>query len=244
MIIRLIIILIFANLSSQIFASKFKYYTRIEAIYSFANLCPSEAIITPATATTAEVIKLNDALKPEPIISKSYLFSGAVGLDWDIGYKTEISFLHFPRIDYSYQKDNTSDLTQFKYSITSIMGNLVLKFPADRFLIPFCNVGAGYARHYLYDLEIYDKDMKAKTKINNGERWAFAWQIGFGLSWRLNPSMDFDFGYRHLCFDRLDSGLEETDISSTTIRSRKLDAAKSYAIPRSHQIFVATRLYF
>jgi opacity protein-like surface antigen len=230
----------------QIFASSFKYYAKIDAVYDFKNVCPSIITVTAATSTTAEVATVGAALVPPPTISKSYSFAGALGLEWDLGYRTEIALNHLPRIDYSYQQDKQSDLTQFKYGLTSVMANLILQLPADRFLIPFCNIGVGYARHYLYDFETYDKDMKPKIKINSGERWAFAWQIGAGVSIRLNQNLDIDIGYRHICFDRIDSGLEETDVSATPSvpATKALASAKTYGIPKSHQIFMAARIYF
>lgn len=241
------IILIITNLISvEIFASSFKYYAKIDGVYDFKNVCPSIITVTAATTTTAESIKIETALVPPPTISKSYSFAGALGLEWDLGYRTEIALNHLPRIDYSYQLNKESDVTQFKYALTSIMANLILQLPADRFLIPFCNIGVGYARHYLYDFETYDNDMKTKTKINPGERWAFAWQIGTGVSIRLNQNLDIDIGYRHICFDRLDSGLEETDVSATPAspETKALASAKTYGIPKSHQIFMAARIYF
>ena len=231
------------SISNSIYASQFKYYAKIDGIYGFKNICPSEITITPSTPTSAEIITIGDALIPAPTISNSYLLAGSVGMDWDLGYRTEIALLHFPRIDYNYQKDENSDLMQFKYSITSIMANLILQLPEDRFIIPFCNIGAGYSRNYLYDFQTYNKDMEPKTIVNPGERWSFAWQIGAGLTVRLNHNFDLDLGYRHMYFNRLDSGTEETNLLNATPVNTKI-IAKNYGIAKSHQIFIAGRIYF
>jgi opacity protein-like surface antigen len=237
----------------------YKFYTKLDGIYGFKNVCPSEITVTAATTTTTESVTVETALVPSPTISKSYIFAGAIGLDWDIGYRTELAFLHLPRVDYSYQVPPATgtaaaaaapaaatkpSLTQFKYSITSIMANLILDLPVDRFTIPFVNAGVGYSRNYLYDFETYDKDMKLLTKINPGERWVLSWQVGAGLSFRLNHNLDLDIGYRHMYFDRLDSGTEQQDLSTPATPIVSQITAKSYGITKSHQIFIAGRIYF
>ena len=237
-------------------STHYKFYTKLDGIYGFKNVCPSEITVTAATTTTAESVTIGTALVPPPTISKSYIFAGAIGLDWDIGYRTELAFLHLPRIDYSYQVPPATgaptapttptkpSLTQFKYSVTSIMVNLILNLPVDRFTTPFVNAGIGYSRNYLYDFETYDKDMKLLTKVNPGERWVLSWQVGTGLSFRLNHNLDLDIGYRHMYFDRLDSGTEQQDVSTPSTPVVSQITAKSYGIIKSHQIFIAGRIYF
>ena len=239
--IRIIILLISLLLSSNIYAISYRYYAQINGIYNFKNICAHAITITPATLAEEEKIELGDALNPEPKISTSQTISGSFGMEWDFGYRTEINIMHIPQINYSHQTNEASDITQFKYSLTSIMGNLVFMFPESNFIIPFVNIGAGYSKNHLYNFEIYDSAAKKLETMNDASFWKLAWQVGAGATLRLNNYLDLDIGYKYISSDRLDSGKEKT---ITATKSSEEVAAKSFGMLYSHNAFLGIRIYF
>ena len=238
---RIIILLISLILSSNIYAISYRYYAQMNGVYNFKTSCPYAITITPATLNAEEQIALGKALVPNPKISTAQTISGSLGLEWDFGYRTEINIMHIPQIDYSYQANEDSNITQFKYSLTSIMGNLLFMLPANNFIIPFVNIGAGYSNNHLYGFEIYDSKSKKLETMSDASFWKFAWQAGAGATIRLNNYLDLDIGYKYISSDRLDSGKEKT--TSKTAVTEEV-AAKSFGMLYSHNAFLGIRVYF
>ena len=85
--------------------------------------------------------------------------------------------------------DDSSDLTAY-----SLMGNFYLDFVNPSPVTPFLTAGIGMATVELFD---YDDDT------------VFAYQVGAGLAFAINPHMSIDLKYRYFATEDLDfEGIE------------------------------------
>jgi len=82
-----------------------------------------------------------------------------------------------------YSNDDSSDLTAY-----SLMGNIYLDFVNPSPVTPFLTAGIGMATVKLFD---YDDTV-------------FAYQVGAGLAFAINPHMSIDLKYRYFATEDLD----------------------------------------
>jgi opacity protein-like surface antigen len=86
--------------------------------------------------------------------------------------------------DHHHHNDNSSDLTAY-----SLMGNVYLDFVNPSPVTPFLTAGLGMATVNLFDY--YDDTV-------------FAYQVGAGLAFAINPRMSIDLKYRYFATEDLD----------------------------------------
>lgn len=139
--------------------------------------------------------------------------SGAVGLDWDSGFSTEVAL--------SYQSADLEDLaltgldgfSGFSVNLTgvegsmsalSLMGNGKLEFGSKKRLSPYVMGGVGFSR-----IAINDVTVSGGTGSLEDEDFVFAYQVGAGIMIPLSERTSVDLGYRYF-------GTSEADMSDGT----------------------------
>jgi opacity protein-like surface antigen len=92
--------------------------------------------------------------------------------------------------------DDSNDLTAY-----SFMGNVYLDFVNPSIVTPFLTAGIGMATVSLFD---YDDTV-------------FAYQVGAGLAFAINPHMSIDLKYRYFATEDLDFGGLEAKFASHNV---------------------------
>jgi len=96
---------------------------------------------------------------------------------------------HYYSDDYSYDHHRYSSNDSNDMKASSLMGNVYLDFINPSFVTPFLTAGVGMATVKLFDY--YDDT-------------AFAYQVGAGLAFAINPHMSVDLKYRYFATEDLD----------------------------------------
>ncbi len=156
----------------------------------------------------ADGTTLTTSMKPLGLYS-----SGAVGLDWENGFSTEVAL--------SYQSAGLEDLaltgiggfSVFSASLAgvdgsmsalSLMGNGKLEFGSKKRLSPYIMGGIGLSR-----VAIDDVTASGATGSLDDEDFVFAYQVGAGIMVPLSERTSVDLGYRYF-------GTSEADMSDGT----------------------------
>ncbi|MDF2764319.1 MAG: surface antigen msp4 family protein [Rhodospirillales bacterium] len=152
-----------------------------------------------------------------------WLVGAAVGYGFDFGLRTEAEIAYrmndldegsVAGVDFGVDGDTTA---------LSFMGNLWFDVPVAWAVRPFIGAGAGMAQVSLNDAEA------GAGEIADDSDWVFAYQLGAGLGYRLNPTLDLTAEYRYFATD--DPELEAFGI----------DADYEYA---SHSVLFGVRYSF
>ena len=99
--------------------------------------------------------------------------------------------------DHDHHYDDESDLTAY-----SLMGNFYLDFVNPSRVTPFLTAGIGMANVELFDY--YDDTV-------------FAYQVGAGLAFAINPHMSIDLKYRYFATEDLDFDGVKAEFASHNI---------------------------
>lgn len=97
--------------------------------------------------------------------------------------------------EYGSYKDN------IKTGVTSIFANVYYDFHNQSDFTPYIGAGLGAARTKIELSDRYYDGIAAGIKRSMSEsEWNFAWNVGAGLSYKLNEQASLDLGYRYADF--------------------------------------------
>lgn len=92
---------------------------------------------------------------------------------------------------------HTSDMT---VSSESYMANLYLDFMPNYWISPYVSGGIGMTQ-----LEMTNKTVGAYGQSEKWEKDSFTWQLGAGLTLRLNRCLNIDTGYRYYTLGKIEN---------------------------------------
>lgn len=125
------------------------------------------------------------------------VYSGAIGYKYKY-FRGELEYVwrddaEEPIIT---EGDHTSDMT---VSSESYMFNMYLDFMPNYWISPYLSGGIGMTK-----LEMVNKGVGLYASNEKWEKDSFSWQIGAGLTIRLNRCLNIDAGYRYYTLGKIE----------------------------------------
>ena len=126
--------------------------------------------------------------------------SGAIG--YKKGYfRVEGEYIYRDNSDDEYEYTSTAHKTIL--ASDSFMANVYLDIMPNYWISPYITGGIGISR---LDLETYDIPLGGgmRSDVESNSKDNFTWQMGAGLSLRINRCLNLDAGYRYIDMGEID----------------------------------------
>ncbi|MBS4773170.1 MAG: porin family protein [Proteobacteria bacterium] len=126
--------------------------------------------------------------------------SGAIG--YKKGYfRVEGEYIYRDNSDDEYEYTSTAHKTILDSD--SFMANVYLDIMPNYWISPYITGGIGISR---LDLETYDIPLGGgmRSDVESNSKDNFTWQMGAGLSLRINRCLNLDAGYRYIDMGEID----------------------------------------
>ena len=175
----------------------------------------SALVLTMAISATAEArdgfyIAVSGVLTDYNLNSKDDAVSDTARMDfnsvWNVSGALGYKYKYF-RIEgeYTYRDDDEDDYknsfgrvaSRSSLESDSFMANAYLDIMPNYWISPFISGGIGMTR-----LDVTNQDVGAAKKSWSEDN--FTWQLGAGLSLRINRCLNFDAGYRYVDMGEID----------------------------------------
>lgn len=131
-------------------------------------------------------------------IGRVKMFAGAVGYRYKF-FRGEFEFINRDDAEEPYIDTAGDHVNDLSVGSTSYMFNGYLDFLPNYWITPYISGGIGWSKLELVD----DKLIMKKTDRYKKSR-AFTWQMGAGLSIRLNKCLNIDGGYRYFTLGKIE----------------------------------------
>lgn len=131
-------------------------------------------------------------------IGRVKMFAGAVGYRYKF-FRGEFEFINRDDAEEPYIDGDGDHLNDISVGSTSYMFNGYLDFLPNYWITPYISGGIGWSKLELVDQEVFVGGETNKYKKSH----AFTWQMGAGLSIRLNKCLNIDTGYRYFTLGKI-----------------------------------------
>lgn len=133
-------------------------------------------------------------------LGSGWHMSGALGYKYGY-FRVEGEYIYRDDSDDTYEYTSTAHKTILESD--SFMANAYLDIMPNYWISPYITGGIGLTR---LDLETYDipvgGGLKSEEEKNSADN--FTWQVGAGLSLRINRCLNLDAGYRYIDMGEID----------------------------------------
>ena len=130
-------------------------------------------------------------------IGRVKMFSGAVGYRYRF-FRGEFEFINRDDAEEPYIDSSGDHLNDLSVGSTSYMFNGYIDLLPNYWITPYISGGIGWSK-----LELVDKRIIMGTTVRYKKSGAFTWQMGAGLSIRLNKCLNIDSGYRYFTLGKI-----------------------------------------
>lgn len=126
------------------------------------------------------------------------MFGGAIGYKYKY-FRAEFEYISRKDAEEEITTSgvHTSDMT---VSSDSYMANIYLDFMPNYWISPYVSAGIGMSQ-----LEMTNKTVGAFGQSEKWEKDTFTWQVGAGLTLRLNRCLNIDTGYRYYTLGKIEN---------------------------------------
>lgn len=141
---------------------------------------------TPATSTFGSASLKSDS---QSAFTGSLAYGFNLAPVYNIPVRAELEYAYHDKADFNF-KDLCSSC-QLSTKVQTVMLNGYYDFKNKSAFTPYVSLGLGSAS---LKTTIHDDFGYSKTKTNND----FAWSVGLGVAYTINPNFSVDLGYRYL----------------------------------------------
>lgn len=131
-------------------------------------------------------------------IGRVKMFSGALGYRYRF-FRGEFEFINRDDAEEPYIDASGDHLNDLSVSSTSYMFNGYIDFLPNYWITPYISGGIGWSK-----LEFVDDQLLWHKSVKYKKSHAFTWQMGAGLSIRLNKCLNIDTGYRYFTLGKIE----------------------------------------
>ncbi|PVZ89376.1 porin family protein [Serratia sp. S1B] len=149
------------------------------------------ATLTDPSTTPATNLSGSQSLKSDSqsVFTGSLAYGFNLAPVYNIPVRAELEYAYHDTADFSF-KDLCSSC-QLSTKVQTVMLNGYYDFKNKSAFTPYVSLGLGNAS---LKTTVHDDTGYSKTKTNND----FAWSVGLGVAYTINPNFSVDLGYRYL----------------------------------------------
>ncbi len=126
----------------------------------------------------------------------SAVYGGGIGYIFNEYLRADFSIFH--RHKYRYRFSDASGSEEQNIKSTSFMVSGYFSPTTFYGISPYMMAGLGLAHNKAGDINIVNNSVNSNI-LNLGDTSnKFAWQVGAGLTYQINPYVGFDFGYKYI----------------------------------------------
>ncbi len=163
----------------------------------------------------------------------SVIFGGGLGYKFNENFRADlsVSYLNKSKFDANTYAKAVADgklviinnkTTQEFSSLLAMVNGYYDAGKIMDVVSPFFNVGVGYARVKAGELKISQVGYDQTTTIPSRNNSNFAWSVGGGLSFAVNPNLYVDVAYKYLDMGKAQSGDQRATKTAMGTESKKL----------------------
>ena len=222
-----------ANVSSHAATLAESAYVSAKVGVGIENAHNNKYSATLTDLTTTPATSYSDSMQIKSDSQSVFTGSLAYGFNlapvYNIPVRAELEYAYHDKADFDYSQFYSGYKLSTK--VQTVMLNGYYDFKNKSAFTPYVSLGLGSAS---LKTTIHDGSGYSKTKTNND----FAWSVGLGVAYAINPNFSVDLGYRYL--DAGKASVNDTFTDGSTFIYRDNTKAKI----SSHDVTLGLRYAF
>lgn len=187
-------------------------------------------------------------------VPSTAMFDAAVGYNYNDYLRSDIMLLRLDRLKVSKTREDSNSTCRLRHGdsqsiySTAMMMNGYVDFKRHERFIPYITAGIGvvYNKSDTYSVRVLDGsgNITSRTDIKGNGKFALAWSIGAGITYKICDNKTIDFAYRYFDLHKVQNSKE----ALINGRNRLIPGAGTVVAPhtslRAHTFTVGIRHYF